>query len=75
MTSLEGCTKRSVSDSACDLSQRRRTGGEALGMSMLNGCLEGSTSPSVKIQHSTVFQTAALFSVAQDCVLGYDRFA
>ena len=57
------------------LSEAVVTGGEALGMSMLNGCLEGSTSPSVKIQHSTVFQTAALFSVAQDCVLGYDRFA
>ena len=57
------------------LSEAVVTGGEALGMSMLTGCLEGSTSPSVKIQHSTVFQTAALFSVAQDCVLGYDRFA
>ena len=57
------------------LSEATVTGGEALGMSVQEGCLKGSTSPSVKIQHSTVIQTAALFSVAQDCVLGYDRFA
>lgn len=57
------------------LSEAVVTEGEALGMSMLNGCLEGSTSASVKIQQGTVFQTVAQFPVTQDCVLGYDRFA
>ena len=57
------------------LSEAVVTGGEALGMSMLNGCLEGSTSASVKIQQGTVFQTVVMFPVTQDCVLGYDRFA
>ena len=57
------------------LSEAVVTGGEALGMSMLNGCLEGSTLASVKIQQGTVFQTVVMFPVTQDTVLGYDRFA
>ena len=57
------------------LSEAVVTGGEALGMSMQNGCLEGSTSSSVQIQQGTVFQTVVLSLYTRDHVPGYDRFA
>ena len=70
-------TIKIMSRPACKavLSEAFVAGDNVPGMSLLNGCLEGSTSSSVKIQHSTVFQTAALFFVTWDYVPDYDRFA
>ena len=57
------------------LSEATVTGGKALGMSVQEGCLKGSTSPSVKIRQGTVLQTVVLLFSTRDRVPGYDRFA
>ena len=55
------------------LSEAVVTEGKALGMTVPNNCLEGSTSQSIRAYQGTVFQTVVLLFVTRDTVPGYDR--
>ena len=57
------------------LSEAVVTEGKALGMTVPNNCLEGSTSQSIRAYQGTVFQTVVVLFVTRDCVPGYDRFS